>query len=129
MVSASYGGNAFSSLARDAINELGLGGAVVVAAAGNEAENNDASPGEGRPLAGCNQRWPTLRGRQGRCLSWQAPRAAQLAGRTCGHVMHGLLPRCLLHAPSPILHPTPPHHHPPHPPSTCSLSCVVRDRR
>ncbi|KAL4457641.1 hypothetical protein ABPG75_012506 [Micractinium tetrahymenae] len=44
VVSASYGGYGFSSLARDAINELGLGGTVVVAAAGNEANDNDANP-------------------------------------------------------------------------------------
>lgn len=46
VVSASYGGLAFSSLARDAIEELGRGGAVVVAAAGNGESNSDVVPGE-----------------------------------------------------------------------------------
>lgn len=48
MVSASFGGSGFSSLARDAINELGQAGTIFVSSAGNDATDNNAFPGETR---------------------------------------------------------------------------------
>ncbi|KAL4421685.1 hypothetical protein ABPG77_010629 [Micractinium sp. CCAP 211/92] len=44
VVSASFGGYGFSSLARDAINELGQAGTVFVSSAGNDATDNNVSP-------------------------------------------------------------------------------------
>lgn len=44
VVSASYGGQAFSTFEMEAINELGLNGSVLVAAAANDAADIDATP-------------------------------------------------------------------------------------
>ncbi|KAL4437461.1 hypothetical protein ABPG75_004600 [Micractinium tetrahymenae] len=56
VVSASYGGGGFSTVERDAINALGLNGSVFVAAAGNDATDNNATPlGNGAMKPSCRR--------------------------------------------------------------------------